>query len=255
MPMNARFSRNHSQTFRLAVCLVILLAGGTWPHFALAQAPGLQLDSFEAVYEAKVLLLSGNVRLGVRRDPDGGYFYEYSVQAHRGWDYVFSGVLNETTTFTLDDGRPRPDEYRLLNTMGSRPRNGDYQFDWEQNRILGRYKEPEIDLPIEPDTVDRALLQLVLMHDVRNDDLKPEYHVFDRDEVKTFAIQESAGERISLPYGSYDTVVIRHTDDEASNITTLWLAPALDYLIVKVEQERDGRKMFEAELRQLMILF
>jgi hypothetical protein len=220
-----------------------------------AQPAALQLDSFEAVYEAKLYVVTGVVRLGVRRQPDEGYSYAYSMEAHSFWDYFFPGVLNEVTLFDYYQDRPRPKEYELRNTMGSKPRNGDYRFDWKDNLVVGHYKGDDIRLPIKPGTVDRALLQLVLMRDVKNNALRSEYPIFDRDEIISIKPKVIGNENVKLLYGTYETIVVQYAGKDDSETTTLWFAPSLDHLLVKVEQQRDGRDFFYAELRQLMITF
>jgi hypothetical protein len=241
-----------SSCYFFAACI----AGLWWSAALSAKEPAsLTLDSFETIYEAKLYVVTGVVRVGVRRQPEGGYVYEYSVETHSFWDYFFPGVLNEITLFDYHEGRPRPSEYELRNTMGSKARNGNYRFDWTDNEITGHYKGDKIRVPIKPGTVDRALLQLVLQRDIKNNTLKDEYLVFDRDEVISVDATIIGNEKVDLLYGTYNTVVVQHSGTDDSEVTTLWFAPLLDHLLVKVEQKRDGRQFFHAELRQLMITF
>ena len=218
-------------------------------------APAFRLALFSAIYQARVEFISGSVRIGVQRAADGNLVYEYSVQAQRPWDYFIRGDLEETTKFELVDGRPRPLEYQLRNSISSNERNGSYTFDWEENRAIGIYKNRPVELDIKPGTIDRAILPLVLMNDLRNDALRDEYMILDRDEVSKIAINYEGQERIQLPYGSYDTIVLRHLSPNRKEVSILWFAPALDYLLVKMESYDNGKSVFSAELRQLMIYF
>jgi len=240
-----------------ALPALILACAAAWSAGAFAddEPPALRLDLFSAIYEANVDFITGTVRMSVQRAASGDLYFEYSVQAQKFWDYFIRGDLEETTTFEMHKGRPRPKKYQLFNTISSNPRSGSYNFDWEAKEVIGIYKDRSVRLPLTPDTIDRAMLPLALMRDLRNDDLRDEYHVLDRDEIMSLALKREGEEMISLPYGSVKTIVVKHVSKDGADESRLWFAPGLDFLLVKMEQFENKEPVFSAELRQLMIYF
>jgi hypothetical protein len=159
-----------------------------------------------------------------------------------------SGELKETTQFEVIDGRPRTLDYTLTNTIGSKPRNGHVTFDWTENSIKGNYKQNIIDIPMPENAVDRAMLQLVLMADLKNDDLKEQYAVYDKDEFIPINVERIGTESVKVPIGTFSTVVLRHSSKDGSSETLLWCAEELDYLPVRIQSSDDGSKVLVANL-------
>ena len=235
------------------LCLVILLWMTLWESLAFADED-LPITEFEATYKANVKLVNGTVKISFRQQAEGKYRFVYHVQLGWFWESLIRGKLTETTTVEFDQGRPVPLEYRLTNTMGSNPRNGRYRFDWPEGRLVGTYKDKDIDIPIQPGVVDRSLLMLQLMWDLKNDNLRSEYLVFDRDEIEAVSVEKTGEEFVTLESEfKYDTVVITHTSADESDVTFLWLVPEFGFVPVKVEQYADGDEVFHAELSRYAI--
>jgi hypothetical protein len=159
-----------------------------------------------------------------------------------------NGELKETTQFEVIDGRPRTLDYTLINTIGSKPRNGQVTFDWIENSIKGNYKEKTIDIPMPENAVDRALLQLVLMADLKNHNLKEQYAVYNKDEFIPVNVERIGTESITVPIGTFPTVVLRHTSNDGSSETILWCAEKLNYLPVRIQSSDHGSKVLVANL-------
>ncbi len=232
--------------------LGFLLALGAAAWGADTPAPGAS-DSlpFAARYEARVKVVGGEVRWDVSDLGDGLYQFNAVVQAGGIWKALISDTLTETSWFRLVDGMPRPERYRLHNGLGSRDRDGEYEFDWERGLAVGVYKDKPQEIQVAPGVVDRSLLQLVLMRDLSAGRRPERYVVLDRDELRTLEVEYGEGEVLRVPAGYYDTVLVMHRSDKRNDVTRLWCAPVLGYLPVQIEQERDGKRLFLARLASL----
>jgi len=238
--MKFRFSPTIALTGACAVVLSLLFATG-----ASASEPHAL---FEAVYDAKIKIAGGKVRLATTQSEDGGYTFEYTVIPGKLIRIFTKGELKETTKFEVVDGRPRALDYTLLNTIGSKPRNGHVIFNWTDKSVKGNYKERPIDIPMPENAVDRAMLQLVLMADLKNDDLKEQYAVYDKDEFIPITVERVGEETIKAPIGTFSTVVLRHSSEDGSSETILWCAEELGYLPVRIQANDDGSKVLVAHL-------
>jgi hypothetical protein len=222
---------------------------------APVKADGLPIGDFEATYIANVKAISGKLRISMEKISDDRYRFSYSVRAGRFWNFFFRGKLEEHSIFEVNDGRPNTLEYELHNTIGSKPRNGEYVFDWADQQVSGWYKGEAVNLPTEPGLIDRSLLQLVLMWDLKNGKLQEEYSILDRDEISHVKVVRVGEEIIQLPSrAKYETVIISRISPDQEDVSTIWLAPMLGYLPVKLAQYTDGEQVFEAELIRLELL-
>ena len=216
--------------------------------FATATSASESHALFEAVYDAKIKIAGGKVRLATTQNGDGGYTFEYTIIPGKLISIFTSGELKETTKFEVVDGRPRALDYTLLNTIGSKPRNGHIVFDWEGKTVKGNYKEHAIDIPMPENAVDRAMLQLVLMADLKNDALKKQYAVYNKDEFFPVLVERIGEETVKVPIGTFSTIKLRHRSEDGTEETILWCAEELGYLPVRIQANDDGSKVLVANL-------
>lgn len=229
------------KTFEILSVLILLsLSGIARPQQAQAE--------FEAKYEGRVKVFSGKVSLSVAQVSAERYVFEYSLQPGRFLRLFTKGYMKETSVFTLVNGRPRPDRYTLINTIGRRPRNGFVTFDWNQGRLRGHYKDKAIDMPIPATAVDRSLLLPLLMSDLQRDEVREIYAVYDKDEFIDVSVTRLGEETITVAAGTYESDILRYASPDDDSTTTLWCATALAYLPVRIETRKGGGKIFQANL-------
>lgn len=217
----------------------------------LATAPAAAMEShpvFDAVYDAKIKIAGGQVRLAATQNEDGGYTFEYTVIPGKLIRLFTKGELREISVFEVVDGRPRTLDYTLINTIGSKPRNGHIAFDWTANAVKGNYKDKIIDMPIPENAVDRAMLQLVLMADLKQNNLQEKYAVYDKDEFISVTVERIGEESVKVPIGTFSTIVLRHVSEDGDSETILWCAEELGFLPVRIQSNDEGKKVLVANL-------
>ena len=231
-----------------------LLISGLWALMMLCSIPPAAADAsrshgvFTATYKAKIKIAGGKVRLATQQNEDGTYTFSYETLPGKLIRMFTSGELTETTVFEVVDGRPRVLEYTLLNTIGSKPRNGQVVFDWDTGTVRGNYKEKAIDEPLPDNAVDRAMLQILLMADMRNGNLQSQYAAWNKDEFETINVEQLGRETIESDLGTFDTVVLRYSNADGSSSTRLWCAEEFGYLPVRIEASDEGSKVMDARL-------
>jgi len=224
---------------------------GLWLLFSTAALATENQALFEATYDARIKIAGGKVRMATTRNADGGYTFEYTILPGKLISLFTHGELKETSKFEVVDRRPRTLQYTLINTMGSRPRNAHVTFDWDANTVTGIYKGKPIDFPIPDNAVDRAMLQLVLMADLKNGNLREKYAVYNKDEFIPIFVERIGEESIKVPVGTFSTVVLRHSSADGSQETILWCAKELGYLPVRIQSSDDGSKLLVANLSNI----
>jgi hypothetical protein len=221
----------------ITVCLVTSLATATETH-----------GVFVATYDAKIKIAGGKVRLSAQQNDDGNYTFSYETLPGKLIRMFTSGELTETTVFEVIDGRPRTLEYTLTNTIGSKPRNGRVTFDWDIGKVTGNYKDKAINAPLPENAVDRAMLQILLMADLRNDNLQSQYATWHKNKFEPVIVEQLGRETVKTELGTFDTLVLRYSNEDGSSDTRLWCAEELGYLPVRIEARDEGSKVMDARL-------
>lgn len=78
------------------------------------------------------------------------------------------------------------------------------------------------------------------------------YRIADGGKLKDYDIRVIETETVTTPLGKIEAIkLIRYRKDKNKRQTTLWCAPSLNYLPVKLEHTEKGGSVFTALLRRL----
>ena len=213
--------------------------------FTTAEAGARQLQPFLAEYEAVYRGLpvrATGIRELVRLD-DGSYRFTSTAKA------FFAGV-SEETVFEVAGSGIRPLSYRYERTGIGRNRSEFARFDWVARQVT--HSEGVSSLPAG--SQDKLAYQLQLREDLAAHspagDAPPvfDYLVVDEEKQKLYRFRVTGEESLDTPLGTLVTLRIERDRDDPDRHTTFWLAPSLDYLLVRLVQQ-DGERGFELNLK------
>jgi hypothetical protein len=182
------------------------------------------------------------------RGEAGCYRYE-SLTEPIGLVRMFYGRPRETSDFCVRGGRvvPRRFEYH-------QPKGDDsftLEFDAAAGKVRGGAKG-ERDLPA--DAQDRfGIQQAVRLWVLENLQAEPGarsagFSMVDDRRVRNYRFAITGREAVQVPAGRFDDAVLVQRVDDPKKSVRFWLAPARDYMPVKVEQVKDGK----VELRMVL---
>ena len=104
-------------------------------------------------------------------------------------------------------------------------------------------------MPVPQKTVDKLSYQISLMLKLAG---KPEkhfsFHVADGGKLKEYQFEIMGEERVYTSLGSYKALKIQHQRYQKDKNITLWCAPELNYLPVKIIQEETDKPTFISTL-------
>jgi hypothetical protein len=143
----------------------------------------------------------------------------------------------EQSVFVVRDGRIEPREF--LYQDGTRKGGNNFQgrFDWNAQKVV-LDGEQHVELDVAPGTLDRASLQPALMHDMATQGAVGPYVVADEDSLKTYELTLAGEERMATSLGELEVLRYRQQRVGSSSSTSLWVAPSLKYLPVRMERQR-----------------
>ena len=208
-------------------------------------------SEFQAIFNAQLKQIDGQVMMTLKKEQDNLYSYEMITRPSGFWRIIIDGSIREKSTFSIENGVVRSKTYELNDTIRSKPRQSSATFDWDNLLLSGYYKDRKFELPLNRNVIDRVVLQIAIMLNNQQGINSTEHYILDRDKVKRVQINQKMSVNIRVPFGQCEAIEIDHSSKESDSINSLWLAPELDYIPIKLTQKKDGKTIFSASLTQL----
>lgn len=231
----------------VVMMLAALVAAGP------AAADG-QLSPFVAEYYVKYGSLSvGTSRTELARgDAPDRWVIESRSTASGLARIIAGGTLVQRSSFQVDGTGVRPLNYRFDDGMKRAAKDVELAFDWSTNRVTGTAEGVAIGVPAEPGLQDAASIQASVLLQLRGGAEPGLVAMIEKDQIKYYRYTLLRHERLATALGALDTVVYRSTRDGSGRETLVWYAPSLDWVTVKAEQRRDGKRLFQTYIRRYL---
>lgn len=210
------------------------------------------LDPFAAEYAIEVRgLVVGSMRRTLR--PDGDAMVYHSETSATGLAAVFwhQREVENSRWRLAGDGRLLPLSYRYQRDGRRKPKRVAIEFDWSRGQMDVSVNDRRQRDALVPPLHDRLLYELALMRDLARQVPRLRYRVADGGKLKTYELARDGTERVASPLGTFDTVrLVRHKAGSRRR-TTVWCAPRLGFLPVRVEHVDGKGTLVRATLRRL----
>tara|TARA_B100000586_G_scaffold254700_1_gene216200 strand:+ start:50 stop:751 length:702 start_codon:yes stop_codon:yes gene_type:complete len=208
-------------------------------------------SQYTAVYNAKLKQADGVLSTQLKKNGDL-YSFELITEATGFWKAIIKGSIVERSTFAIENNQFKTYDYHLIDTIRKKSRESDAVFNWNNSKITGYYKDREINIALEDKTLSRIVLQLQIMYNQEKQIVSNDYQVLDKDALKNVnIISEHLFTETSVPFGTFQTIKISHQSEDSERLNSLWLAPELNFIPIKISQSINGKTSFEANLTQL----
>jgi hypothetical protein len=165
--------------------------------------------------------------------------YSYLVHTRPGMlASLFSGdEIVEESRGMLADERIRPTSYRY-NQADNREDNAEVRFEWPEMKAYTQSGGVTWAQEIEQGTQDRLSQQLMVRLQLAQGEKEVSYQVADGGKLKHYRFQVVGEEPIKTPYGELHCLKVRRSKGERPPDYTIWFAPELDYLPVRIERRQ-----------------
>ncbi len=208
------------------------------------------IPDFEATYDlTRAGITYGENRRTFKRVDDGRYQFESSTRSVGFAAFFIKDTIYEKSIlrYSADDNRLLPESYHYARS-GKKERHVDLSFDRESNRVVNRINDDPWVMDVPADALDKLSYQLQIMLDAGGE-TNFSYPIADGGKLKHYEIERVREETLKTAIGRYQTVVLRRKSGKRE--TTIWCAPALNYLPIKIMQrEKDGGEYY-AEIKKL----
>lgn len=215
---------------RLTLLFLVL-----FPAFSYAgKLPIPENFSAEYVLEAGLFTI-GKSRRSLTAIENGLYVFESYTWPAGMLSVFYNGDVTERSVWKYQDNMAIPVEYSYIDTNEKNKRDAILTFDWDRLIVTNKINGEPWDLEIKKGTQDKLLYQISIMLDLtsNNKTSKLKYLVADGGKLRTYDAEIKKKESIKTPAGKFETIRIAREDEKS--ITTLWCAPSLSYLPVRIE--------------------
>jgi hypothetical protein len=206
-------------------------------------ADDIRLADYSAVYETTLSGFTIEGHRSLQRGEDG--IYKLSMQAS-----AMLMSLSEESHFSINGNTLLPLRYQYLfkKPLGSN-RQQTIRFNWASMTIDGTYKKPWT-LPLSVGVSDRLnVLAALRIHLLSNGLSDFNANIADRGKFKNYTISPAGEEQLETPIGDIKTVVLTRTSDDKT--TSFWLAPDMDYQLIRFLQEESDGDRYELNIKSL----
>jgi hypothetical protein len=210
------------------------------------------IADFSANYLVKLNgFQAGELVRELTTDEQGHRILTATSQAKGMFSFFKPDLIKETSVWTTNKRGVVPLQYLYERTGGKKDKYLSMDFDWSQKQVHIDDKKRPWNLNIPAGVLDKLVYQISLMKDLTPDLESIDYKIADGGKLKNYHIKVLGSEDIKTPMGKIHTLKLTREREKAGDRqTTLWCAPALDYLPVKLEHIED-KTTFIALIRTL----
>lgn len=230
------------------LCFLFLLSSS---H---AVAFNQSIPTFKAEYKLSHNNIEiGQVSLSVNQLANGQYQLRSSTKTSGLLAFIRDDDVLETSLFELKKNQLRPLSYQYQQVLGDEEKNVRLQFNWPEKTLINSSKGKTWHLTLSDGILDKALLQIALMLDLRdvtNHSLS--YQVADGGKLKTYAFSPVGFEKIDVAGKQYNTLKLARQKDDKPLITYYWCAVDFYNLPILLQREKSYGTF---EMRLLSVTF
>ena len=212
-------------------------------HNSLAENPApvsngslaLQVEPYQSVYKGKYNGFSVTTRQQLISQP-GSHFWLLSNVVES-----FLGSIEETSLFNIENNQFLVSRYTYERSVLGKKRSQSISFD-HQNGIALSEGEETTRIPLTENYFDTLSYQLALREALSKGETDFQFKVIDKNKIKVYEFSCTGKEQLEINNKTYDTLRVIRVRENDKRKTTLWFSPSMDYLMVKLQQNEDGRE-------------
>ena len=202
----------------------------------------LRLKPFTAEYDLSWgILVFAKVQVSLTLHSPNRYRYEARTTPTGLYNLIRSDEITEISKGMLKGGRITPLNYHYRHKKTDSDHQVDLEFNWQALQVINQTPDSRWIMKVNPGTQDKFGQQLSLMLALAGGKRDIGFKVADGGRTKSYRFEYQGKELIHTPAGSYQALNMVRTKDGRPSQASLWLAPEINYLPVRVERkEKDG---------------
>ena len=239
----------------LANCLQLLIVPLMLAFLSPASATDSQpYPEFTAVYDAHVNSIPmAEVSFSLHKLDNGDFVYQ-----QKSTSVGIASLLGETVSTASSRWRFTNNwiqvlEYKSSDEDGDADDNLHLIFNWKTAHVENVSKDDPWQTNMPKGTLDKLVMQMALIFELRDGVTEFQYPVAHEGRIKQYRFKQTGKERIELPIGQYDTLIVERLDDDRDK-TKIWSVPELNYFPVRFLKHKKSGVEIELSLRQVKFI-
>ncbi|PUB86930.1 MAG: DUF3108 domain-containing protein [gamma proteobacterium symbiont of Ctena orbiculata] len=201
----------------------------------------LQLKPFSAGFSVKRNLLPlGELRLELSLNEQGDYAYQAHTRPGMLAGWFSADEVIEESRGHLRPGTIQPIHYSYRD-QADESESSVLEFDWGSGEVHTTSGGIRWSQPIARETQDRLSQQLLVRLHLAQGRRQITYQVADGGKIKQYHFRVDGEDQIDTPYGEMRCLRVLRSKGTRKPDYTIWFAPQLDYLPVRIERQQSGR--------------
>lgn len=228
-------SKSSCNTLYRSLTLLLLVFLPATGHAATLITP------FEVDYDissGNMIIVHMKRRLSL--SDNGEYRFESNSRPSKAISWLLKDRISEYSLWQFHQQQPRPVHYHYQRRGGKKLKHIELEFNWQQNRVSDAQRSPPWSSKIPPLTSDKLLYQLQLMLDLQAGKENLSYTIVDSGKIRDYVFKRIGTEIIQVPLGRYETIKLQRIT--AKRTTTIWCAPELDFLPIRIEHRKKNSR-------------
>ena len=209
---------------------------------------------FTAVYDARINgFLVAEASFSLHRLDNGDYVYQRKLTSVGVASLFGKKVSTATSRWRFTNNWIQVLEFQSSNEDGDADDNLHLIFNWETAYVKNVSTADPWQTKMPTGTLDKLVMQLALLIELRDGSTEFQYPVAHEGRIKYYRFKQAGNEKIELPMGEYNTLVVERLDDDRDK-TRIWSVPELNYFPVRfLEQKKSGVEK-ELSLRKVKFI-
>ena len=230
------------------LALIIMTSLITLPVAAGAEDP---YPEFVANYLVRVNGIKvGKATFSLQREGADEYLYQQHTTSSGVAALLGFNAPTRSSRWRYVDGEIQPLEYRSKRKNGDDDDNAHLFFDWKTMRVTNRGAGEQWDIELPEGTLDKLIMQLAMLFDLREGKTKLNYAVATDAHIKHYRFEVTGRDTIELPFGNYDAIRAERKDDKKDR-SLVWGAPELNYFPIRFLKQKKAGLEVEILLQKL----
>ena len=206
---------------------------------------------FTAVYDARVNgVPMAEVSFSLHKLDNGDYVYQRKSTSVGIASLFGNKVSTASSRWRFTNNRIQVLEYQSSNKDGDADDNLHLIFNWKTAYVKNVSTADPWQTKMPKGTLDKLVMQMALLFELRDGSTEFRYPVAHQGRIKQYRFKQTGKERIELPTGEYDTLIVERMDDDRDK-TRIWSVPELNYFPVRFLKHKKSGVEIELSLRKV----
>ncbi|HBE91461.1 MAG TPA: hypothetical protein DDW55_02675 [Gammaproteobacteria bacterium] len=240
------FLANHLQLLIVSLMLAFLS-----PASATDSQP---YPEFNAIYDARVNGIPiAEASFSLHKLDNGDFLYRQKSTSVGIASLIDKKVSYATSRWRFTNNQIQVLEYQSSNEDGDADDNLHLIFNWTTAHVENISAADPWQTEMPDGTLDKLVMQIALLFELRDGSTEFQYPVAHQGRIKQYRFKQTGKERIELPIGEYDTLVVERLDDDRDK-SKIWSAPELNYFPVRFLKLKKSGLAIELSLRKIKFI-